>query len=160
MCASCAMWSSAVCWPCARVMCRNWPICLICQRAARPGRPAYCLPASAAACPAVAATPNPGNTRQAGLRKKPGQLSEQDILQAMQEHDWEIQGAAQSLGISRPSLYRLLESHSQIRRPGEIPQEEIKAALAAAHSDMVACAAILKTPVEALRRYLRMQHWH
>lgn len=125
------------------------------------------LPASAAACPAVstgeavgmAATPNPGNTRQAGLRKKPGQLSEQDILQAMQEHDWEIQGAAQSLGISRPSLYRLLESHSQIRRPGEIPQEEIKTALAAAHSDMEACAAMLKTPVEALRRYLRMQHW-
>jgi two-component system nitrogen regulation response regulator GlnG len=101
--------------------------------------------------------PATSDTTQAGTRKKPGQLSEQDILLALQDNEWEIQGAAQSLGISRPSLYRLLESHSQIRRPGEIPQEEINAALAVANSDMEACAAVLKTPVEALRRYLRMQ---
>lgn len=88
-------------------------------------------------------------------RKKLTELSEADVLTAMQENDWTIQAAAQQLGISRPSMYKLLETHSQIRRVEQIAVEEIRSALAASDGDVERCAALLKTPSEALRRHLR-----
>jgi two-component system nitrogen regulation response regulator GlnG len=87
-------------------------------------------------------------------RKKLVELSEADVLAAMQNNDWMIQGAAQELGISRPSMYKLLEAHSQIRHIGQISPEEIALAIDRSNGDIEACAALLKTPAEALRRYL------
>ena len=92
----------------------------------------------------------PGNIRQlrhVGKR----------ILLAMQNSGWSIRGAALPLGISRQSPYTLLEAHSQIRRPEQIPMPEITDELAKANGDVDACAAELKTPAEALRRYLRLR---
>lgn len=91
------------------------------------------------------------------VRKKPAALSGLEVLQAMQNSGWSIRGAALALGISRQSLYTLLEAHSQIRRPEHIPLPEITDALAKANGDVDACAAQLKTPAEALRRYLRVR---
>ncbi len=89
-------------------------------------------------------------------RKKLADISEQDVLAAMAANEWQIQGAAQALGVSRPSMYKLLETHSQIRRAEQIPREEIVRALELCGGDVDACAARLKTPGEALRRYLRV----
>ena len=89
-------------------------------------------------------------------RKKLADISEQDVLAAMQASEWEIQGAAQMLGVSRPSMYKLLATHSQIRRAEQIPREEIVQALAQCGGDMDVCATRLKTPSEALRRYLQI----
>jgi two-component system nitrogen regulation response regulator GlnG len=87
--------------------------------------------------------------------KKPAELNEEAILRAMENNDWYIQAAAQELGISRPSMYKLLAAHSQIRRAEKIPLEEIHQALSTSANNVAHCAALLKTPSEALRRYLR-----
>jgi two-component system nitrogen regulation response regulator GlnG len=89
-------------------------------------------------------------------RKKLTELSEDDVVRAMENNDWYIQGAAQELGVSRPSMYKLLDSHSQIRRAEQIPMEEIRQTLETSAGDVEACAALLKTPSEALRRYLKV----
>ncbi len=89
-------------------------------------------------------------------RKKLAELSDDDVLRAMENNDWYIQGAAQELGVSRPSMYKLLDNHSQIRRAEQIPIEEIRQSLETSAGDVEACAALLKTPSEALRRYLRV----
>ena len=89
-------------------------------------------------------------------RKKLAELSDDDVLRAMENNDWYIQGAAQELGVSRPSMYKLLDNHSQIRRAEQIPMEEIRQSLEASAGDVEACAAALKTPSEALRRYLKL----
>ena len=94
-----------------------------------------------------------------GVRQKPAALSEADILLAMQKSAWSIRGAAQALHISRTSLYGLLEVHSQIRRPEQIPLQEILSALSEAQDDVATCAGKLHTPAEALRRYLRLQQY-
>jgi hypothetical protein len=60
------------------------------------------------------------------------------------------------LGISRPSLYKLIEAHPAIRAAAQIPEEEISAAAHAHHGDVVLCASQLRTPAEALRRHLRL----
>ncbi|MFZ6676966.1 sigma-54-dependent transcriptional regulator [Undibacterium sp. Tian12W] len=89
-------------------------------------------------------------------RKKLAELSDEDVLRAMENNDWYIQGAAQELGVSRPSMYKLLDNHSQIRRAEQIPTEEIRQSLETSAGDVEACAALLKTPSEALRRYLKV----
>ncbi|MCY0914187.1 sigma 54-interacting transcriptional regulator [Massilia antarctica] len=87
-------------------------------------------------------------------RRKPSQLSEADIFNAMAQHAWTIQSAALSLGMSRPTLYKLLERHPDIRRADHIAVDEIRRALAASHGNVARCAALLKTPTEPLRRLL------
>lgn len=89
-------------------------------------------------------------------RRRPSALSDQDVLDAMATHNWNILAAAQALGISRPSLYKLLEDHPSIRRAETIPEHEIAGAMQACAGDVERCAAQLKTPAEALRRRWRL----
>lgn len=92
-------------------------------------------------------------------RKKLRDLSEQDVVDAMHRHDWTIQYAADDLGISRPSMYKLIDANSQIRRVEQIPSEEIREHLSAVNNHVEQCAARLKTPSEALRRHLKGLGW-
>ena len=92
----------------------------------------------------------------AASRRRPSALSDSDVLDAMAGNDWNIQAAAQALGISRPSLYKLLEDHPDIRRPEAIPEDDIARAMLASAGDIERCAALLKTPAEALRRRWRI----
>ncbi len=92
---------------------------------------------------------------QVARPKKLAELSEAAVLAAMDNNGWQILAAAQELGVSRPSMYKLLESHSQVRRAEQIPQAELSAALGQADGDLEACAKQLRTPSEALRRHLR-----
>ena len=78
----------------------------------------------------------------------------EEVLAAMDDNGWRILSAAQALGISRPTMYKLLDEHPQIRRPERIAEEELRTALAACDGAVDRCAAQLRTPAEALRRYL------
>ncbi len=89
-------------------------------------------------------------------RRKPSALSAREVLGAMNTYEWNIQAAAQSLGISRPSLYKLLDEHPDIRRAETIAEEEIARAMEQCAGDVERCAAQLKTPAEALRRRWRL----
>lgn len=88
-------------------------------------------------------------------RKKLNELTEEDVLTALEENDWNIQSAAQALEISRPSMYKLIEANKHIRRVEKIPHDEIYKTWHAANNNIEQCASLLKTPAEALRRYMR-----
>lgn len=88
-------------------------------------------------------------------RTRPNKLGAQAVLDALEANGWLIRNAALALGVSRPSMYKLMEAHPEIRQIGQIAPAEIDAALAAHGGDAGRCAAALKTPSEALRRYLR-----
>jgi two-component system nitrogen regulation response regulator GlnG len=87
-------------------------------------------------------------------RKRLADVSEQDALDAMENNGWYIQAAAQQLGISRPSMYKLIEANSQIRRAEQIAPDDILQAYRASGGALEKCASLLKTPSEALRRRL------
>lgn len=89
-------------------------------------------------------------------RKKPAELSEDEVLAAMEENAWNIMAAAGALAISRPTMYKLLESHRQIRRAELIPAEEVVQAYADSAGNIQRCASRLKTPSEALRRRINL----
>ncbi|MFZ6743562.1 sigma 54-interacting transcriptional regulator [Undibacterium sp. JH2W] len=108
-------------------------------------------PAQVAPLPALPHEPAPVPRRH---YRRPADLSNADVLAALDNNDWMIQGAATELGISRPSLYKLLDQHPHIRRADQIDAEEIQRVLAEVAGDVDACAARLKTPAESLRRRL------
>jgi two-component system nitrogen regulation response regulator GlnG len=108
----------------------------------------------AAQAPAVAAPA--GKSAPVAGRLKPSALSDGAVLEAMAGHAWNIQAAAQALGISRPSLYKLLEDHPVIRRAETIPENDIARAMVTCAGDVDRCAALLQTPAEALRRRWRL----
>ncbi|WP_166455234.1 sigma 54-interacting transcriptional regulator [Duganella alba] len=110
---------------------------------------------SAVAASAPVPPPVPAATPKSA-RAKLNAFSEQTIVDAMESTGWQIQSAARTLGISRPSLYKLLETHPQIRRVETIPIEELRQALQQHATDLVKCASMLRTPGEALRRHLRV----
>jgi len=116
------------------------------------GSAARLMPAAdvvAATAPVAApATPEPP-------RRKPSELTDTDVLDAMAGNDWNIQAAARALGISRPTMYKLLDVHAEIRWAERIPADEIERALAACDGDVARCAVALKTPTESLRREVR-----
>jgi two-component system nitrogen regulation response regulator GlnG len=110
--------------------------------------------------PQVEEAPATAPRSEAAPRRRPSALSDADVLAAMAANDWNIQAAAQALGISRPSLYKLLEDHPDIRRPETIPEQDIARAMIDCAGDIERCAALLKTPAEALRRRWRLLRPH
>ena len=91
----------------------------------------------------------------AAQRRKPSMLADADILEAMEQHAWEIKAAAGALGISRPTLYKMLDRHAQIRRPEQMTNDELAHALQRSDGELARCASLLQTPAEWLRRHLR-----
>jgi DNA-binding NtrC family response regulator len=88
-------------------------------------------------------------------RRKPSKLNDEDILAALDKHGWGIAAAAQELGISRPSMYKLIEACELVRQPDAIASEEVLAAFERSAGNLETCASLLRTPGEALRRRLR-----
>jgi DNA-binding NtrC family response regulator len=133
-------------------------------RQTRDAAPAEFMPSNASSTPATSNTNRINNASDEGKsapmeRKKIRDLTEDDIVNAMENHGWTIQYAADDLGISRPSMYKLIESNSQIRRVEQIPAEEIREQLQLANNHVEQCASRLKTPSEALRRHLKGLGW-
>src|SRR5690606_37292663 len=87
-------------------------------------------------------------------RRKVSELDDDDLVAAMEKSHWQILAASRTLGISRPTVYKLLEAHPRIRFPANISEEEIRAAWAACAGDLQQCASRLMTPAEALRRHI------
>lgn len=110
-----------------------------------PPQPSQPLPLESAG-PAVVRAPR---------ARKPAELKAEEVLSAMEDNGWCIRTAARMLGISRPSMYKLLAAHPLVRSATLIPQQELQQALAEHGDDLLRCAAALKTPSEALRRRLR-----
>jgi two-component system nitrogen regulation response regulator GlnG len=90
-----------------------------------------------------------------GKRRALDEFDEDEILAALHNNGWRIQGAAGELGISRPSMYKLIEAHPAIRHAEDIGADELAAGLQKSGGDLERCAALLLTPAEALRRQLR-----
>lgn len=114
--------------------------------------PSAALPANV---PLLPPSPPVRGAEGGGRRIKLAELDQDAVLAAMDAHGWRISAAAGALGVSRPSMYKLLENHPSVRVAAAIPEAELRHALACHGADLELCAAALKTPCEALRRHLR-----
>jgi two-component system, NtrC family, nitrogen regulation response regulator GlnG len=107
-----------------------------------------------AAAPAVAA-PAPASRPVAARRRKPADISQDELLAVLRAHRWRLKSAAEELGISRPSLYVLIERCPAIRKAGDLKVEEIVLCHRECGGDLDLMVECLKVSRDALHRRTR-----
>jgi two-component system nitrogen regulation response regulator GlnG len=125
-----------------------------------PGLESLLAPAAAPAvsAPAVAAPAvfpaQPGGS-VAARRRKPADVSRDELLAVLRAHRWRLKSAAEELGISRPSLYVLIEHCPAIRKAGDLKVEEIVLCHRECGGDLDRMVERLMVSRDALHRRIR-----
>ncbi|MFP5289034.1 MAG: helix-turn-helix domain-containing protein, partial [Thermoanaerobaculia bacterium] len=76
---------------------------------------------------------------------------EEELLAALRAHRWNLTSTAARLGISRTSLYTLVERCQGLRKAAELGPGEIAAALERCGGDLDAAAGELRVSPHGLR---------
>src|SRR5436305_187574 len=69
--------------------------------------------------------PPPRRRAEAGDYRSPAEVTEAELMEALRANRWEVKPAAEQLGISRPSLYLLIDKFASIRKAADLTREEI-----------------------------------
>jgi len=97
----------------------------------------------------------PASSREAGPPKR-GDITLQQLLEALARASWNKSEAARTFGMSRPTFYKLIEeNHPAVHQVLEIPYDDIVRDYAACGGDAEALARKLGIPAEVLLSRLR-----
>jgi len=99
---------------------------------------------------APSASPGPRRKAPAAAYRPPSDVPVEEILAALKANRWEIKSAAAALGISRPSLYVLMDKLPGIRKAADLGLDEIQAAADACEGNLDAMAAHLEVSKRGL----------
>jgi DNA-binding NtrC family response regulator len=113
--------------------------------------------AGAGAALAAGAAPGsaPGVAEARADRRKPADVSDAEVVEALRANRWELAAAAAQLGISRPSLYVIIRRSGLVRTAGDLTVEEIERRYRELGGDVARVADALEVSEPALRRRLR-----
>ncbi len=89
------------------------------------------------------------------VRRRPADITDDELLAVLAEHRWSIRPAARALGISKTSLYGLIDKSPRVRRAGDIGDDELQAAVARHAGQVSAMAADLCVSPVGLRLRLK-----
>jgi two-component system nitrogen regulation response regulator GlnG len=118
--------------------------------------PVHAPPADrVAAPPSAGATSSEPAPEKAAPRRKASQLTEQELLAALRENDWDLKATAEALGIARPSLYDLIDKSPNLRTAGDLSTEEITRCFEECDGDLDAMVRRLEVSRRALGRRLK-----
>ncbi|HVR95621.1 MAG TPA: sigma-54 dependent transcriptional regulator [Thermoanaerobaculia bacterium] len=112
-------------------------------------------PAAAPAVSGVVSGPGPASRSVAARRRKPAEISQDELLAVLRAHRWRLKSAAEALGISRPSLYVLIEHCPAIRKAGDLKVEEIVLCHRECGGDLDLMVERLMVSRDALHRRIR-----
>ena len=112
--------------------------------------------AAPAAVQSAAPPPPAGRQKSApGAYRSPSEVSQEELLDALRSNDWELKGAAESLGISRPALYLVLRKFPGIRTARDLSRAEILECRARHGGDLAAVARELEVSRKGLQQRLK-----
>jgi two-component system nitrogen regulation response regulator GlnG len=80
---------------------------------------------SAPPLPQLEPAAKPRRRAEAQEYRSPAEVTEAELVEALRANRWEVKLAAESLGISRPSLYLLIDKFPSIRKASDLSREEI-----------------------------------
>ncbi|MES1240864.1 MAG: sigma 54-interacting transcriptional regulator [Acidobacteriota bacterium] len=106
-------------------------------------------PTRPAPAPPVAQAPSRAAPR------KPADVTEDELLAALQATRFRPHAAARRLGIPRPSIYHLIRKSPRLQAAGALGAEDLEAAHRRFGDDVAAMAAALQVSEQGLRRRLR-----
>jgi two-component system nitrogen regulation response regulator GlnG len=98
------------------------------------------------AAPALPAAPG---------RRKPSEVTPDELLEALRASAWDLKSAADRLRIPRPSIYDLIDRNPSIRTAGDLGSDEITACFRDCAGDLEAMVAKLQVSRRALGRRLK-----
>ena len=110
----------------------------------------------ATATPAVLdPTPAARQRAQPGAFRSPSEVTQEELLEALRANDWELKGAAESLGISRPALYLVLRKFPGIRTARDLTRAEILECRERLGDDLDAMARELEVSRKGLQQRMK-----
>ncbi len=113
------------------------------------------MPGTAPASPDRAGRTPPPEIPAKTRGRRPSEVSEDELIEALRAHRWNLKAAADALGIPRTSMYLLLERSERVRSAAEVPAEEIRAAYERCGGDLEALAGELEVSERGLRQRLK-----
>ncbi|HXU30302.1 MAG TPA: helix-turn-helix domain-containing protein, partial [Thermoanaerobaculia bacterium] len=87
--------------------------------------------------------------------RSPQDVSEEELLAALAANRWKPRATAQHLGISRPSLYFLLDAFPSARKAIDLSRDEILEAGERCGGRLSEMAAFLKVSESGIRRRMK-----
>jgi two-component system nitrogen regulation response regulator GlnG len=103
----------------------------------------------------VTVTEAAGASRGPAERRRPSEVGEEELVEALRACRWDLQATADLLRISRPSLYALIEANPRLHTAGDLKPEEIARAFEECGGDLDAMSERLEVSRKALGRRLR-----
>jgi len=99
---------------------------------------------------------NPAATLPDGGRRyrKPADISEDELVATLRAHRWLLRPAAAEIGISRTSLYALVEASSRLSTAAQLTDDQLHSAVKRHGRDLQAMADDLEVSEPGLRRRL------
>ncbi len=88
-------------------------------------------------------------------RRKPSEVTEDELLAALRAHRFNLKATAQALRVSRTSLYALVERSPDLRAAADVPPAEIRRAWERHGGDLGAMVDELEVSERALRQRLK-----
>ncbi len=88
-------------------------------------------------------------------RRKPSEITDAEIMAALEAHSWDRKATARSLGMARSSLYLRLESMTGVKKAAELSRREIEDTLRGHGRNLPAAAAELRVSVAGLEQRMR-----
>jgi len=106
--------------------------------------------------PVIEATPSqPAPPRTKSQRRKPANVTEEELVDAMRANGWRIEQSAEQLNISRASMYMLIEKSTRLRTAKDLSLDELAAAHKACEGDLQAMSDRLEVSKGGLRLRLK-----
>ncbi|HSK78234.1 MAG TPA: sigma-54 dependent transcriptional regulator [Thermoanaerobaculia bacterium] len=99
--------------------------------------------------------PPPPRRKPASEYRIPSEVTEAEVLEALRANRWEVKQAAEQLGISRPSLYVLMERFGSIRKASDLEREEILATHEACGGNLDAMVSRLEVSKRGLQQRMK-----
>ncbi|HUF78329.1 MAG TPA: helix-turn-helix domain-containing protein, partial [Thermoanaerobaculia bacterium] len=114
--------------------------------------------AAAPAAGAAAEARRPEAPREPPTRRDyrdPSEVGEEELLAALRRHRWAVKPAADDLGVSRTSLYALIDRSETARKAADLGADEIAAARQACAGDLEAMSERLEVSSSGLRQRIK-----
>ena len=93
--------------------------------------------------------------RPPGDYRNPSEVTEAEVVEALRTSHWEVKQAAEMLGISRPSLYVLMERFPSIRKASDLTRAEILESHTLCNGDLDAMVARLEVSKRGLQQRMK-----
>ena len=84
-------------------------------------------------------------------RRRPADITEAELIEALSAHGWRLMPTARALGISRTSIYTLVDRCDGIRKASDVPMAELRAAYDAHDGQVAKMAAALEVSPRGLK---------